>query len=192
MNLSELLEGIDVVKSIGNTQLSVTGIAFDSRGVRPGNIFVCISGFETDGHKYAPMAIEKGAAVVVAERDMSELGVTCIVVENSRKALALMAANYYGHPEKKFCLIGITGTNGKTTVTYLIKSVLETMGKKVGLIGTNQNMIGTEIIPTKRTTPDSLELMQLFAKMAEKGVDYVVMEVSSHSLVLDRVAALYL
>ncbi len=174
---------------IGNPQLAVTGIAFDSRAVQPGNIFVCISGFEADGHQFAPKAIEQGAAVLVTERDMSDLGVTCVIVENSRKALAHLAANFYGHPEKNFCLIGITGTNGKTTTTYLVKSVLEAMGKKVGLIGTNQNMIGTEIIPTKRTTPDSLELMRLFAKMAEKEVDYVVMEVSSHSLVQDRVAA---
>ena len=189
MNLSALLQGIEVKEIIGNPQLSVTGIAFDSRVVQPGNIFVCISGVEADGHQFAPKAVEVGASVLVAERDMSDLGVTCVIVENSRRALAHLAANYYGHPEKKFCLIGITGTNGKTTTTYLVKSVLEAMGKKVGLIGTNQNMIGTEIIPTKRTTPDSLELMHLFAKMAEKEVDYVVMEVSSHSLVQDRVAA---
>ncbi len=189
MNLAELLKEVQVKKIIGQPQLAVTGISFDSRTVKPGNLFVCISGFETDGHQYASVAIQKGAAAIITERDMSELGVTCVVVEDTRKALAILAANFYGHPEKKFCLIGITGTNGKTTVTYLVKSVLEAMGKKVGLIGTNQNMIGTEVIPTKRTTPDSLELMRLFAKMADKGVDYVVMEVSSHSLVLDRVTA---
>ena len=136
MNLSALLEGIKVKEIIGNPQLAVTGISFDSRAVQPGNLFVCISGFESDGHEFAPMAIEKGAAVIVAEKDLRELGVTCIVVENSRAALATLAANYYGHPDRKFCLMGITGTNGKTTVTYLIKSVLEAMGKKVGLIGT--------------------------------------------------------
>ncbi len=189
MNLSALLEGIEVQEIIGNPQLAVTGIAFDSRAVQPGNLFVCISGFESDGHDFAPMAIEKGASVIVAEKDLRELGVTCVLVENSRAALAQLAANYYGHPEEKFCLLGITGTNGKTTVTYLIKSVLEAMGKKVGLIGTNQNMIGNEIIPSKKTTPDSLELMRLFSKMAAAEVDYVVMEVSSHSLVLDRVTA---
>ncbi len=189
MNLSALLEGIEVQEIIGNPQLAVTGIAFDSRAVQPGNLFVCISGFESDGHDFAPMAIEKGASVIVAEKDLRELGVTCVLVENSRAALAHLAANYYGHPEEKFCLLGITGTNGKTTVTYLIKSVLEAMGKKVGLIGTNQNMIGNEIIPSKKTTPDSLELMRLFSKMASAEVDYVVMEVSSHSLVLDRVTA---
>lgn len=189
MNLSELLKDVEVKEIIGNPQLTITGIAFDSRAVKPGNLFVCITGFEIDGHKFAPAAIEQGAAAIIAERDLSDLGVACVVVENSRKALALASATFYGHPERSFCLIGVTGTNGKTTTTYLIKSVLEAMGKKVGLIGTNQNMIGTEIIPTKRTTPDSLELMQLFSKMAEKNVDYVIMEVSSHSLVLDRVTA---
>lgn len=189
MNLSELLKEIEVKQVTGSVQVGITGIAFDSRDVKPGNLFVCIKGFQTDGHQYAPAAIEKGAAAILAEQDLSELGVTCVLVENARRALALISAAFYGHPDRRFCLIGITGTNGKTTTTYLVKSVLEAMGKKVGLIGTNQNMIGTEIIPSKHTTPDSLELMQLFSKMADKGVEYVVMEVSSHSLALDRVTA---
>ena len=189
MKLSELLKNVEVKELIGSDQMSIGGISFDSRTVKPGDVFICISGFQTDGHKFAPMAVEKGAVAVIAERDISELGVTCVVVDNARKAMALVSAEFYGHPQNKFCLIGITGTNGKTTTTYLVKSVLEAMGKKVGLIGTNQNMIGTEIIPSKHTTPDSLELMKLFAKMADRKVDYVVMEVSSHSLALDRVAA---
>lgn len=189
MKLSELLADIEVEKIIGAEQLNVTGIAFNSMEVRPGNIFVCITGFKTDGHKYAADAIDRGAIAVIAERDISELGVTCVICKNTRLALAKAAANFYGHPEKKFRLIGITGTNGKTTATYLVKSVLESLGRKVGLIGTNQNMIGTEVIPSKHTTPDSLELMQLFSQMAEKGAEYVVMEVSSHSLALDRVTA---
>ncbi|MBQ2614682.1 MAG: UDP-N-acetylmuramoyl-L-alanyl-D-glutamate--2,6-diaminopimelate ligase [Clostridia bacterium] len=189
MNLSELLKDIQVKKLDGTERMEITGIAFDSRAVKPGNLFVCISGFQTDGHKYAQNAVKQGAIAVVAERELEDVGVTCILVENSRLALAKLAAAFYGYPDRKFCLIGITGTNGKTTTTYLVKSVLEKMGKKVGLIGTNQNMIGTEVIPTSHTTPDSLELMRLFAMMAEKGADYVVMEVSSHSLALDRVAA---
>ena len=189
MKLSELLADIEVEKIIGAEQLNVTGIAFNSMEVRPGNVFVCITGFKTDGHKYAADAIDRGAIAVIAERDISELGVTCIICKNTRLALAKAAANFYGHPERKFRLIGITGTNGKTTATYLVKSVLESLGRKVGLIGTNQNMIGTEVIPSKHTTPDSLELMQLFSQMAEKGAEYVVMEVSSHSLALDRVTA---
>ncbi len=189
MNLSELLKQVEVISIDGTDRMPITGLAFDSRGVKPGNLFVCISGFQTDGHNYVKNAIENGAIAVVAERDLGDVGVTCIRVRNSRLALAKMAAEFYGHPDEKFCLIGITGTNGKTTTSYLVKSVLEAMGKKVGLIGTNQNMIGTEVIPSQHTTPDSLELMQLFSMMAEKGAEYVVMEVSSHSLVLDRVAA---
>lgn len=189
MKLAELIADIDIKEIRGSGQLNITGVAFNSREVRPGNIFVCITGFKTDGHIYAEDAVSRGAIAIIAERDMSGLGVTCIICENTRLALAKAAANFYGHPEKKFRLIGVTGTNGKTTATYLIKSVLESMGRRVGLIGTNQNMIGAEVIPSKHTTPDSLELMQLFSKMAEKGAEYVVMEVSSHSLALDRVTA---
>lgn len=189
MKLAELLNGVEVKEIIGSEHLNVTGIAFSSLEVKPGNIFVCISGLKTDGHKYAEDAISKGAIAVMAERDISELGVTCVICDNTRLALAKASANFYGHPEKKFKLIGITGTNGKTTTTYLVKSVLESLGHKVGLIGTNQNMVGTEVIPSKHTTPDSLELMQLFSYMADKGAEYVVMEVSSHSLALDRVTA---
>lgn len=189
MKLKELLTDINVKEIIGGDMLNITGVAFNSMEVRPGNIFVCISGFKTDGHKYAADAIARGAIATIAERDISDLGVTCVVCENTRLALAKAVANFYGHPEKKFRLIGITGTNGKTTATYLVKSVLESLGRKVGLIGTNQNMIGAEVIPSKHTTPDSLELMQLFSQMAEKGAEYVVMEVSSHSLALDRVTA---
>ena len=189
MKLAQLLNDIENVQIIGSEHLNITGIAFNSGEVKPGNMFVCIKGFKTDGHKYAEDAVSRGAIAIMAEKDMSELGVTCIVCDNTRLALAKASAAFYEHPEKKFRLIGITGTNGKTTTTYLVKSVLESLGKKVGLIGTNQNMIGTEIIPSKHTTPDSLELMQLFSHMAEKGAEYVVMEVSSHSLALDRVTA---
>ncbi len=189
MNLQELLKNLEITKLDGTDRMEITGITFDSRQVKPGNLFVCISGFAVDGHKFARSAVEQGALAIVAERDLGDIGVTCIQVPNSRLALAHLAAEFYGHPDQKFCLIGITGTNGKTTTTYLVKSVLEAMGKKVGLIGTNQNMIGTEVIPTHHTTPDPLELMRLFALMAEKGAEYVVMEVSSHSLAQDRVAA---
>lgn len=189
MKLAELLSETKVEEIIGSDKLNITGIAYNSREVKPGNVFVCIRGFKTDGHKYAKDAVERGAAAIVAEEDLSELGVTCVICKNTRKALGGISAVFYDHPERKFKLIGITGTNGKTTTTYLIKSVLESMGKCVGLIGTNQNMIGTEVIPSKHTTPESLELMQFFSLMVEKGAEYVVMEVSSHSLSLDRVTA---
>ena len=189
MTLSELLKDINIKKIDGGGSMKISGIACDSRKVKPGNVFVCITGYETDGHKYAKSAVENGAVAVVAEHDLPTVDVPCVIVDNTRKAMSEMAATFYDYPYKKFKLIGITGTNGKTTTTYLIKSILEHLGKKVGLIGTNQNMIGDMIMETSRTTPDSLELMQLFDMIASHNVDYVVMEVSSHALALDRVTA---
>lgn len=189
MTLSELLKDVNIKKIDGGGSMKISGIACDSRKVKPGNVFVCITGYETDGHKYAKTAVENGAVAVVAEHDLPTVDVPCVIVDNTRKAMSEMAATFYDYPYKKFKLIGITGTNGKTTTTYLIKSILEHLGKKVGLIGTNQNMIGDMIMETSRTTPDSLELMQLFDMIASHNVDYVVMEVSSHALALDRVTA---
>ncbi len=189
MTLSELLKDVKIKKMSGGGGMKISGVAYDSRKVKPGYVFVCITGYATDGHKFARSAVENGAVAVVAEHDLPTVDVPCVVVENTRKAMAHIAATYYDYPFKKFNLIGITGTNGKTTSTYLIKAILEHMGKKVGLIGTNQNMIGDMVIPTSRTTPDSLELMQLFDEIAKHNVDYVVMEVSSHALALDRVTS---
>lgn len=189
MVLSELLKDVNVKEMGGAGSMKISGVACDSRKVQPGSLFVCITGYETDGHKYAKSAVQNGAVAVVAEHSLPTVGVPCIVVDNTRKAMSQIAAAFYGYPFKKFKLIGITGTNGKTTTTYLIKAILEHLGKKVGLIGTNQNMIGDLVIPTSRTTPDSLELMELFNNIAENGADYVVMEVSSHALALDRVTA---
>lgn len=189
MTLSGLLKNVEIKEAQGNIDIKVSGIAFDSKKVKPGDVFVCISGFKTDGHIFAEAALENGAVAIVAEKPIENTAATVAVVENTRFALANMAAEYFEHPYQKFKLIGITGTNGKTTTTYLVKTILESMGKKVGLIGTNQNMIGDEVIPSHHTTPDSLELMQLFDRMANEKADFVVMEVSSHSLALDRVAA---
>ncbi len=189
MILSELLKDVDIISVQGNESVRISGIAFNSTEVKPGDVFVCITGFKTDGHKYAADALERGAVAIVAERMIDDTAATVAIVKNSRLALSQMAAVYYDYPYRKFRLIGITGTNGKTTTTYLVKSVMESCGHKVGLIGTNQNMIGETVIPAKHTTPDSLELMRLFSRMAEEGADTVVMEVSSHSLALDRVAS---
>lgn len=189
MNLEELLKDVEVEEVCGSLQTKVSGIAFNSKEIKPGGLFICIPGFKADGHDFAQEAVEAGAAAVIAERPLEHIAVTTVIVKNARLAMARIAAVYYGYPFRKFTLIGVTGTNGKTTTTYLVKSILEHAGKTVGLIGTNQNIINGEIIPSKHTTPDSLELMQLFDKMANSGVDYVVMEVSSHSLALDRVAA---
>lgn len=169
---------IDCNKTLGD--LEITGITCDSRQVKEGYAFVCIKGALSDGHNYAHKALEQGAAVVIAERD---LGLdNQIVVDNTHKEFAKLSAKWFGNPSKNLKLIGVTGTNGKTSVTYMIKQILETLGHKVGLIGTIQNMIGDEVIPTSNTTPNAYDLNLLFADMVEKDCDYAVMEVSSHAL----------
>lgn len=185
MRLSELLEKIAVENST-IPDIEVNGIAYDSRKVERGNVFVCIKGYQTDGHKYINSAVQNGAAAIIA-CDPVEADVPVLYTHDTRMALALMSKAYFREPLKNIGLIGVTGTNGKTTVTYLIKEILEKQGKKVGLIGTNKNMIGNKILPSERTTPESYELYKLFADMAADGADYVVMEVSSHALELNRV-----
>ncbi len=189
MKLSEMLKNVNVKEIIGSTDVNISGIAFNSSEVKAGFVFVCIKGLKADGHTFARDAIDKGAVAVIGEYVPSDIASNIIIVDDTRLALAMLSAAFYDYPFKKFSLVGITGTNGKTTTTYLVKSVLESKGYKVGLIGTNQNMIGDEVIPSNHTTPDSLELMKLFQSMADEGADYVVMEVSSHSLAQDRVAA---
>ncbi len=167
----------------------IPGIAYDSRRVIPGGVFVCITGFEQDGHKYAKSAEENGAGVIVAEKRI-DVGTPVIYTDNTRRYLAELAARYYGYPSRHFDLVGVTGTNGKTTTTYLVKSILEHAGKHVGVIGTNQNIVGDKVLITQSntpTTPNAPELQQLFEEMYENGADCVVMEVSSHALELDRV-----
>ena len=194
MKLKAVLSEIDGLKAKGNIELDITGIAHDSRKVKEGYVFVAIKGFETDGHKYIKQAIENGAKVIVIE-DISKINktdltddITIIVAQDTREALAKIACNFYDNPSKKFNLIGITGTKGKTTTTFMIKKVLEAYGQKVGLIGTVANYIGDKSLgESLRTTPESLELQELFAKMLEEKVETVVMEVSSQSLKLHRV-----
>jgi len=194
MNLKTILDGINGLKARGNLDVDVVGIAHDSRKVKEGYLFVAIKGFETDGHKYIKQAIENGAKVIVVE-DVSSINksdiqedITIVVAQNTREALAKIACNFYDNPSSKFNLIGITGTKGKTTTTFMIKSILEKHGQKVGLIGTVANYIGSKNLgESSRTTPESLELQELFAKMVEEKVDTVVMEVSSQSLKLHRV-----
>ena len=169
---------IDCNKTLG--ELEITGVTCDSRQVKEGYAFVCIKGALSDGHNYAQTALEQGAAVVIAERDLGLKNQ--IVVENTHEEFASLSAKWFGNPSKKLKLIGVTGTNGKTSTTYMIKQILETLGHKVGLIGTIQNMIGDEVIPTSNTTPNAYDLNALFADMVEKGCDYAVMEVSSHAL----------
>ena len=185
MKLSKLLEGMQITKNTVAGDPEIGEVRYDSRAVQPGDLFVAVRGFETDGHKYIQSALEKGAAAVVCEE--AGEGVPAVFTENSRRALAVIGANRFGHPAEQLRMIGVTGTNGKTTTTYLVKHILEMQGAKVGLIGTNQNLIGEEIVETERTTPESYELHALFRRMVDAGCTYCVMEVSSHSLVLDRV-----
>ena len=186
MKLKELLHGLDVLELHADEDLDITGVQYDSRQATSGDLFVAISGFQTDGHRYIPKAMENGAVCVVCEKK-PETDIAYVLVPDARAALAALGANWFGHPSDSLCMIGITGTNGKTTSTYLLKHVLEkTLGAKVGLIGTIQNMIGDEILHTERTTPESFELQKLFAEMKAAGCTHVIMEVSSHALVLHR------
>ncbi len=190
MKLSELLQGVSVVQATVDPNLEITGISYDSRTTKPGDLFVAISGFAADGHRFIPAARKAGAVAVLCEKAPKEAG-PYLVTASSRTALAQISANWFGHPADEMTMIGVTGTNGKTTVTYLLKTVLEqTIGAKVGLIGTIQNMIGDEILHTERTTPESYELQQLFRQMKDAGCTHVIMEVSSHALVLERVAGI--
>ncbi|MDD3393877.1 MAG: UDP-N-acetylmuramoyl-L-alanyl-D-glutamate--2,6-diaminopimelate ligase [Anaerotignum sp.] len=189
MELKKLLEGISYKQFQGNLTIDVKKIEFDSRKVTKGDVFVCITGFQTDGHRFAAMAAKQGAAALICEHlpEGIEEDVTVIQVENCRSALALMAVHYYEEPSKKMHVIGVTGTNGKTTTTYLMKSILDHIGKKVGIVGTIENRIGDRVLHTERTTPEAKELQELLNTMVQEGVSHVVMEVSSHSLDLHRV-----
>ena len=186
MRLSDVLCDTETIRAECAPDTEISGITVDSRKVKPGFLFIAIRGFETDGNKYIGSALEKGAVAVVTD-DESVSGVPCVLVGDARRTCAEIARNFYGRPTDSMKLIGVTGTNGKTTVTYLIKQILENLGSKCGLIGTNQNMIGNEVTATDRTTPEACELWELFAKMKEAECDYVIMEVSSHSLALSRV-----
>ena len=187
MKLRELLKNIGVLAHTADLETNISAICYDSRKAEPGCLFVAIGGFATDGNRFIPMAMEKGAvAVVTAKKPEGE--VPYILVESDRLALALLGCNFYGNPAASMTMIGITGTNGKTSSTLLLKQVLEkTQGAKVGLIGTMANMIGQEVIPTERTTPESLDLQALFARMRDSGCTHVVMEVSSHAITLERI-----
>lgn len=186
MKLAELLSGIEIIEGCYDPELEVTGVSYDSRETKPGQAFVAIPGFASDGYRFIPKALERGAGVIICERE-PEQKVQYVQVADCRKALARLGANWFGHPADKMTMLGVTGTNGKTTITYLLKTVLEkTLGAKVGLIGTIQNMIGGTVIHTERTTPESFELQKLFSEMVDAGCTHCVMEVSSHALVLHR------
>ncbi len=188
MQLLELLE--DIPYELVGEDVLIEDITYDSRSVRPGSLFIAIKGFKVDGHDFVMDAVTKGAAAVVVERVIPDLEVSQVVVADSRVSMGHIAAAFYGKPAQHLRLIGVTGTNGKTTTTYLIKSILEEAGYRVGLIGTIQTLIGQDTFEASRTTPESLDLQRILARMLEAGTEYVVMEVSSHALALHRTVGL--
>ncbi|MEL4106015.1 UDP-N-acetylmuramoyl-L-alanyl-D-glutamate--2,6-diaminopimelate ligase [Oscillospiraceae bacterium WX1] len=188
MKLRDLLHEIQVVAQTADMALDITGISYDSRTTRPGEAFVAVEGFESDGHRYIAAAVEKGAAVVICQRPPESDDVPYVLLDDTRRGLAAVSANWFHKPAERLKIIGVTGTNGKTTTTHLIKAMIEhCTGDDVGLIGTNHNMIGQTVLETSHTTPESYELQKLFAEMADAGCTWVVMEVSSHALMLERV-----
>ena len=189
MLLKQLIEDMDYEVLAGRVDTEVTTLVYDSRKVEKGSVFVCISGSVRDAHDFIPDVVAKGAAAVIVEKDVElQEGVTYIKVANSRLALACMSAAYFDHPARKLKTIGITGTKGKTTTTYMVKSILESAGIKTGLIGTIESIVGEKRIPSANTTPESYRVQELFHEMVEAGLDAVVMEVSSQALMLHRVS----
>ena len=191
MKLIKLLERLEYECINGSLDVDVKDVINDSRKVSDGSLFICIRGAVSDGHKYVPDVIAKGAKVLVVEKRVeAPEDITVIRVEDSRYAMALISAAYYDYPAKKLKVIGITGTKGKTTTTYMVKSILESAGHKVGLIGTIEAIIGDEVIPAKNTTPESCTIQEYFHRMVEADCDCVVMEVSSQGLMLHRTAGI--
>ena len=189
MRLNQLLAGVALTeRRAGDVECS--GICYDTRTMVPGCLFVALPGYKTDGHKYIAQALEQGAAAVLCQHPPEGEG-PWLVTPDARAALAAVSANWFGHPARDLTLLAVTGTNGKTTTTYLLKAMLEgVLGARVGLIGTNQNMVGEEVLPAHRTTPESYEVQQLLREMADAGCTHVVMEASSHALVLHRLDGL--
>ena len=191
MKLQDLLQELPYELLQGRAETEIKNIITDNRKIEPGSLFVCIAGANFDGHSVAAEAAEKGATALVVEKDVPvPEGITVIKVDSTRRALAYLSAAYFGHPAGKMKVIGVTGTKGKTTTTYLIRSILEHAGYRVGLIGTIEVIIGEKHIPAKNTTPESITLQEYFAQMADAGMDAVVMEVSSQGLMMHRTDAI--
>lgn len=193
MKLSVLIEGLEYALLCGSLDTEINDIKNDSRYVERGDLFFCISGAKTDGHDYADGVMQKGASVLVVEKEINyaPYDVTVIRVKSSRHAMGVISSKFYGEPSKELTVIGITGTKGKTTTTYMIREMLEAAGKKTGLIGTIEIIDGKNRIHAKNTTPESIEMHRMLRDMVNNGLMYVVMEVSSQGLMLDRVAGVH-
>lgn len=188
MKLRKLLEGIEIKKLTGDPLQEIKGIAYHSKRVEKGFLFAAIRGSEFDGHQFIDEAIQRGAQAVLLEEGREVPNRTMVFVPNSRQALAKAASNFYRHPSSKVKLVGITGTNGKTTTTYLLESIFKKAGYPVGVIGTINTRYGQKVTRTSNTTPESLDLQRVLWEMVEEGISHVILEVSSHGLDLDRVS----
>ena len=191
MKLNELLQTVKPLAIDGPVDRDITGITYDSRRVMPGNLFVAMRGENTDGHRYVEAAIDRGASAVVLEKDSGlNPRATRIKVKDARRTLALTSAEFYSHPSQALKVVGVTGTNGKTTTAFMVKAIMEAAGMGAGLIGTVQYQIGQRIIPSSRTTPESVEIQDMMSQMLRTNCAGVAMEVSSHALDLQRVAGI--
>lgn len=191
MKLKEIVKNLEILDSTADMEMEISGVSYDSRRTQPGDLFVAVRGFQSDGHRFIPKAVELGAAAALCEVPPED-GTPYVKIKDCRYGLAVASREFFGDPASEMTIIGITGTSGKTTSSYLMKHMLESkLDAKVGLIGTNGNMIGDEFLHTEHTTPESYELHKLFRSMADAGCTHVVMEVSSHSLTLERVAGIH-
>ena len=192
MKLIELLKNVEVLNTFGETEVEITGVNIDSRRIEAGHLFVAIPGTQTDGHKFIPKAIELGAAAILCERMPEEHveGVTYVVVESTESVVGIVATQFFGDPSRKLKLVGVTGTNGKTTIATLLYNMFRKFGHKCGLLSTVCNYIEDEAIPADHTTPDPIELNRLLAKMVEAGCEYAFMECSSHAIAQKRIGGL--
>lgn len=186
MKLKDCVAPLVLKKVIGDINNEITGIEINSQKVKPGNLFIALRGYSVDGHQFIPQAIQQGAVAVLVEESIEESSVTSIIVPDTRKAMAMIACTFYEHPTKELSLIGVTGTNGKTTTSHMIESIMHHAGNRIGLIGTMQMKIGSELYAVKNTTPDSLELQKSFRMMRKASCDSAVIEVSSHALHMGR------
>jgi UDP-N-acetylmuramoyl-L-alanyl-D-glutamate--2,6-diaminopimelate ligase len=188
MILKKLLDGIETLEITGGTSCEISGIVYDSRRVAPGSLFVALHGEKTDGAEYIEDAIQRGAAAVISQTPCASGGsFPCIQVADARLALAKLAGSFYGHPAARLCTVGITGTNGKTTISFMLREIFKAAGRRPGLLGTVRYEIGDRVIPASRTTPESPDLQAMFVQMERAGCDSAIMEVSSHALAQHRV-----